>query len=109
MLTASKMGSVTKHHNRDWSVQTRPTMPLEKKNADVNQAAMRQPEGKTTSEDEWRYGGDNTVLSNKIFSSSENNRERVRNRLPVPLSSENMPPMPSTTSMMSCVCFQYSN
>ena len=42
-------------------------------------------------------------------SSSLNRRERVKKRFPVPFSSENMPPMPSTTSMISCVCFQYSN
>jgi hypothetical protein len=39
-------------------------------------------------------------------SASENSRERVRNRRPVPLSRENIPPWPGTTSMTSCVCFQ---
>lgn len=36
-------------------------------------------------------------------------RERVRNRFSRPLSSENMPPRPGTTSMISCVCFHASN
>ncbi len=42
-------------------------------------------------------------------SSSVKSRERVRNRCPVPLSSENMPPLPATTSMISWVCSQYAN
>lgn len=43
------------------------------------------------------------------YSSSVNSRERTRKRTPSPFSSENMPPRPLTTSMISCVCFQYSN
>lgn len=39
---------------------------------------------------------------------SGNTRERVRKRTPSGPSSENIPPRPFTTSMMSCVCFQYS-
>lgn len=39
-------------------------------------------------------------------SSSANRRERSRKRTPSPFSSENMPPRPATTSMMSWVCFQ---
>lgn len=35
--------------------------------------------------------------------------ERVMNLLPRPLSSENIPPRPSTTSMIRRVCFQASN
>ena len=42
-------------------------------------------------------------------SASSNRRERVRKRTPSPFSSENMPPRPGTTSMISWVCFQYSN
>ena len=36
-------------------------------------------------------------------------RERVRKRFSRPLSSENMPPLPGTTSMINWVCFQTSN
>ena len=36
-------------------------------------------------------------------------RERVRKRFSRPLSSENMPPRPGTTSMIRWVCCQYSN
>lgn len=42
-------------------------------------------------------------------SCSVNTRERVRKRTSRPLSRENMPPRPGTTSIISCVCFQYSN
>lgn len=42
-------------------------------------------------------------------SSSSKSRERVRKRRPVGLSSENIPPLPGTQSMMNCVCRQYSN
>ncbi|MEY3950769.1 MAG: hypothetical protein RJB21_527, partial [Pseudomonadota bacterium] len=42
----------------------------------------------------------------EAHSSSVNRRERVRNALPVLPSSENVPPLPSVTSMMSWVCFQ---
>ena len=42
-------------------------------------------------------------------SSSVNSRDRVRKRRPVGPSSENMPPRPGTTSMVRCVCCQYSN
>ena len=38
-----------------------------------------------------------------------NRRERVRNRFSRPLSRENMPPLPGTTSMISWVCLQASN
>ncbi len=36
-------------------------------------------------------------------------RERVRNLTSRPLSRENIPPRPGTTSMMRSVCFQASN
>jgi len=42
-------------------------------------------------------------------SSSVKSRLRVRKRTPSGPSSENIPPRPGTTSMMSWVCFQYSN
>ncbi|MDB5933138.1 MAG: hypothetical protein JWQ01_482 [Massilia sp.] len=48
-------------------------------------------------------------VANRRNSSSVNRRERVRKRRPVPLSSENMPPLPVTTSMISWVCSQYAN
>jgi aconitate hydratase len=43
------------------------------------------------------------------ISASVNTRDRIRNRTPSLLSSENIPPRPGTTSRISCVCFQYSN
>jgi len=46
---------------------------------------------------------------NAAYSASPNSRERTRKRTPSPFSSENMPPRPGTTSMISWVCFQYSN
>src|SRR5699024_9103438 len=47
-------------------------------------------------------------LFNCFLSSSVNTRERVKNRFPSGPSNENIPQQPSTTSMISCVCFQYS-
>jgi len=50
-----------------------------------------------------------SASSNACHSSSVNRRERVRKRYPSGPSSENMPPRPGTTSIISWVCFQYSN
>ncbi len=44
--------------------------------------------------------------TNPSSSASSNMRERVRKRTPSPFSSENIPPRPGTTSMISLVCFQ---
>src|SRR5690606_25694285 len=41
-------------------------------------------------------------------SASVNSRERVWKALPVLPSSEKVQPWPGTTSMINCVCFQYS-
>ncbi len=49
-----------------------------------------------------------SVFSSSAHSSSVNTRERVRKRTPSGTSSENPPPRPGTTSMVSWVCFQYS-
>ena len=56
-----------------------------------------------------RQGPSGCVASSQPASSSVNKRERVRKRWPVGPSSENMPPRPGTTSMISWVCCQYSN
>src|SRR5699024_9447382 len=42
------------------------------------------------------------------LSSSVKTRDLVKNLFPSGPSNENIPPLPSTTSIISCVCFQYS-
>ena len=49
------------------------------------------------------------AASSSLDSSSVKRRLRVRNRSPSGASSEKPAPRPGTTSMISCVCFQYSN
>src|SRR6218665_2220893 len=53
-------------------------------------------------------GANQAGTRNVAHSSSVNNRERVKKRSPSGPSSENMPPRPGTTSIISCVCLQYS-
>lgn len=75
--------------------------------------------GAVASYDQDRYFAPDIAAADKLIadgafprvahSSSVNKRERVRKRLPEPFSSENMPPLPLTTSIRSWVCFQYSN
>ena len=54
-----------------------------------------------------RAGG--PAASSSATSSSVKTRLRVRKRTPSGASTENPEPRPGTTSMMSCVCRQYSN
>src|SRR5699024_12582018 len=42
------------------------------------------------------------------LSSSVKTRDLVKNLFPSEPSTETIPPLPSTTSIISCVCFQYS-
>lgn len=49
-----------------------------------------------------------SAASSAAISASVKTRERVWNALPSGPSSENVPPWPSITSMISCVCRQYS-
>ena len=58
--------------------------------------------------DRVRRGGQPFCLS-AASSVSSNTRERVRKRTPWTPSTENIPPRPGTTSMMSWVWRQYSN
>ncbi len=54
------------------------------------------------------FGSHQFFCFNVSCSSCVKTRERVKNRFPSGPSRENIPPRPSTTSIMSCVCFQYS-
>jgi hypothetical protein len=66
-------------------------------------ASCRRPPSPSAAQAPCRRGGCRRSASH---SASLNKRERVRKRLPVPLSRENMPPFPATTSMISWVCSQ---
>ena len=54
-------------------------------------------------------GMGDAAASSSFDSSSVKSRLRVKNRRPSGASREKPAPRPGTTSMMSCVCFQYSN
>jgi hypothetical protein len=47
--------------------------------------------------------------SRASLSCLEYNRERIKKRTPMGISSEKLEPLPGTTSTVSWVCFQYSN